>query len=98
MEYLSAWRNSHRLEITNHHRLREQDLDVSFSSAVTEHESSDAAGSLLGEESNSFWREHKSAKSKCDKNRKGKRNAVIFTVMQRVKIYKLTTAVCIEPL
>lgn len=37
-------------------------LDINFSSAVTDHDSSDAAGDGLGEESNSFWRDHKSAK------------------------------------
>jgi YtoQ family protein len=37
-------------------------LDISFSSAVTDHDASDAAGDVLGEESNSFWRDHKSAK------------------------------------
>ncbi len=38
------------------------DLPVSFSSAVTDHEASDAAGDLLGAESNAFWRDHKSSK------------------------------------
>jgi len=38
------------------------DLDINFSSAVTNHEASDAAGDVLGEEDNSFWRDHKSAK------------------------------------
>ena len=33
-----------------------------FSSAVTNHEASDAAGDLLGDEDKSFWRDHKSAK------------------------------------
>lgn len=37
-------------------------LPVSFTSAVTDHESSDAAGDVLGEESNNFWRDHKSSK------------------------------------
>lgn len=37
-------------------------LPVNFLSAVTNHEASDAAGDLLGEESNGFWRDHKSAK------------------------------------
>lgn len=37
-------------------------LPVQFSSAVTNHEASDAAGDLLGEELNQFWRDHKSAK------------------------------------
>ena len=34
----------------------------SFSSAVTDHEASDAAGDFLGKEENNFWRDHKSAK------------------------------------
>ena len=38
------------------------ELPVVFASAVTDHEASDAAGDVLGEESNSFWRDHKSAK------------------------------------
>lgn len=37
-------------------------LDIEFTSAVTNHEASDAAGDGLGPESNSFWRDHKSAK------------------------------------
>ena len=37
-------------------------LPVSFSSAVTNHEASDAAGDLLGKESDNFWRDHKSSK------------------------------------
>jgi len=37
-------------------------LSISFSSAVTNHEKSDSAGDLLGPEEKSFWRDHKSAK------------------------------------
>ena len=37
-------------------------LAINFSSAVTNHEASDAAGDVLGKEDNSFWRDHKSAK------------------------------------
>ncbi|MEJ6654631.1 MAG: YtoQ family protein [Pseudomonas sp.] len=37
-------------------------LDVVFTSAVTDHEASDAAGDHLGAEDNAFWRDHKSAK------------------------------------
>lgn len=37
-------------------------LPVSFSSAITIHEASDAAGDLLGPESSNFWRDHKSSK------------------------------------
>ncbi len=38
------------------------DLPVVFTSAVTNHEASDAAGDLLGAEDNNFWRDHKSSK------------------------------------
>lgn len=38
------------------------DLPVEFSSAVINHEASDAAGDLLGAEPDNFWRDHKSAK------------------------------------
>ena len=37
-------------------------LDVVFTSAVTDHEASDAAGDCLGAELNAFWRDHKSSK------------------------------------
>ncbi len=37
-------------------------LPVSFCSAVTDHEASDAAGDVLGTESEGFWRDHKSSK------------------------------------
>lgn len=37
-------------------------LDIRFTSANTDHESSDAAGDVLGAESQSFWRDHKSSK------------------------------------
>ncbi len=40
----------------------QQGLSIVFTSAVTDHETSDSAGDLLGEESNNFWRDHKSAK------------------------------------
>ena len=39
-----------------------KNLAVEFVSPNTDHASSDAAGDCLGEESNSFWRDHKSAK------------------------------------
>lgn len=35
---------------------------LEFSSAVTDHDASDAAGDVLGAEENNFWRDHKSAK------------------------------------
>ena len=37
-------------------------LPVEFTSAVTNHEASDAAGDVLGTEKDSFWRDHKSSK------------------------------------
>lgn len=37
-------------------------LPVEFSSAVTHHDASDAAGDVLGGETTQFWRDHKSAK------------------------------------
>jgi len=37
-------------------------LPVTFSSAVTDHAASDAAGDVLGAETNNFWRDHKSSK------------------------------------
>lgn len=37
-------------------------LPVQFTSAVTNHEASDAAGDGLAPESSSFWRDHKSSK------------------------------------
>ncbi|MBL4775529.1 MAG: YtoQ family protein [Mariprofundus sp.] len=39
-----------------------QNLSISFSSASTDHEASDAAGDMLGNEEEGFWRDHKSAK------------------------------------
>ena len=40
----------------------EAGLPIQFSSAVTDHDTSDAAGDSLGDETNNFWRDHKSAK------------------------------------
>lgn len=41
---------------------KDNGLDIVFTSAVTNHEASDAAGDHLGEESSQFWRDHKSSK------------------------------------
>ncbi len=41
---------------------KQNGLPVTFTSAVTDHEASDAAGDLLGQEDNNFWRDHKSSK------------------------------------
>ncbi len=37
-------------------------LPVEFTSPVTDHDASDAAGDVLGRESDRFWRDHKSSK------------------------------------
>ena len=37
-------------------------LDISFSSAVTNQEASDAAGDCLGLEAKTYWRDHKSSR------------------------------------
>ena len=37
-------------------------LAVAFTSAVTDHQASDAAGDVLGEQVQPFWRDHQSAK------------------------------------
>ena len=41
---------------------KKHNLPVTFTSAVTDHEASDAAGDMLGAETNNFWRDHKSSK------------------------------------
>jgi len=40
----------------------ERGLPVTFTSAVTDHAASDAAGDVLGAEDEPFWRDHKSSK------------------------------------
>ena len=41
---------------------KKRGLTIEFTSAVTDHTASDAAGDLLGDEDKAFWRDHKSAK------------------------------------
>jgi YtoQ family protein len=41
---------------------RKVDLNIVFYSAVTDHEASDGAADMLGVETQSVWRDHKSAK------------------------------------
>lgn len=41
---------------------KENKLPICFISAVTDHEASDAAGDILGETPDAFWRDHQSAK------------------------------------
>ncbi len=38
------------------------ELPIEFTSAVTDHDASDAAGDMLGPESSGFWRDHKSSR------------------------------------
>ena len=55
-EIHSAWRE----EIIN--GVKELDLPIEFLTPVVTHEASDDAGDVLGEEDQSFWKDHKSAK------------------------------------
>ena len=55
-------------------------LPVVFSSAVTDHEASDGAGDLLGEERSSFWRDHKSSKVNAIRTRTLIKNCDIAVV------------------
>ncbi len=41
---------------------KDHGLAITFTSAVTDHEASDAAGDVLGENDNGFWRDHQSSK------------------------------------
>lgn len=41
---------------------KKNNLPVIFTSAVTDHEASDAAGDVLGAEEANYWRDHKSSK------------------------------------
>lgn len=41
---------------------KEHGLAIIFTSAVTDHEASDSAGDVLGENDNGFWRDHQSSK------------------------------------
>ena len=38
------------------------DLPVIFTSTITDHDASDAAGDMLGPEASGYWRDHKSSK------------------------------------
>ncbi len=55
-EIHTDWRNEIIDGVTS------KDLDIEFTSAVTDHDASDAAGDRLGKEADNFWRDHKSAK------------------------------------
>jgi YtoQ family protein len=55
-------------------------LPVSFCSAVTDHQASDAAGDILGEESDGFWRDHKSAKVNAIRTKTAIENADVAVI------------------
>src|SRR5699024_347442 len=55
-EIHSDWRNQIK------QACEEEGLNLEFYAPVTDHDASDAAGDVLGEENQAFWRDHKSAK------------------------------------
>lgn len=58
-----------------------RDLDVQFSSPVTDHDASDDCGvAILGAEDSKFWHDHKGAKLNAIRTRKGIENADIVVV------------------
>jgi YtoQ family protein len=64
-EIHSDWRN----EIIN--LCKNENLEISFSSPITDHEASDNCGiDILGPEENNFWKDNKGAKINSIKTRK----------------------------
>ncbi|GAB5431481.1 MAG: YtoQ family protein [Epibacterium sp.] len=58
-----------------------RDLDVRFSSPVTDHDASDDCGvAILGAEDSKFWHDHKGAKLNAIRTRKGIEDADIVVV------------------
>lgn len=58
-----------------------EDLDVAFSSPVTDHDASDDCGvAILGNEANKFWHDHKGAKVNAIRTRHGIETADIVVV------------------
>ncbi|MDC1072418.1 YtoQ family protein [Gammaproteobacteria bacterium] len=55
-------------------------LPITFTSAVTNHEDSDAAGDMLGVEAVSFWRDHKSSKVNAIRTRTQLENCDIAVI------------------
>ena len=55
-------------------------LPVTFTSPVTDHAASDAAGDMLGPESTGYWRDHKSAKVNAVRTRTLIRQADLVVV------------------
>lgn len=58
-----------------------KELDVQFSSPVTDHDASDDCGvRILGAETNKFWHDHKGAKLNAIRTRKGIEDADVVVV------------------
>lgn len=58
-----------------------KDLDVTFDSAVTDHEASDDCGvAILGSEENKFWHDHKGAQINAIRTRRGIAQADVVVV------------------
>ncbi|MGR3621430.1 YtoQ family protein [Pseudophaeobacter sp.] len=58
-----------------------KDLDVSFHSPVTDHDSSDDCGvAILGQEDNKYWHDHKGAMVNAIRTRKGLADADVVVV------------------
>jgi len=55
-EIHTGWRHQIESGVMSHQ------LPILFTSAVTDHAASDAAGDVLGKESVNYWRDHKSSK------------------------------------
>ena len=55
-------------------------LPITFTSAVTNHDDSDAAGDMLGAEAVSFWRDHKSSKVNAIRTRTQLENCDIAVI------------------
>jgi len=59
---------------------KRQGLAIDFTSAVTNHEASDAAGDCLGQESVPFWRDHQSAKVNAMRTKTAIKNCDIAVI------------------
>ena len=58
-----------------------RDLDVTFNSAVTDHDASDDCGvAILGAEPNKYWHDHKGAMVNAIRTRKGLADADVVVV------------------
>lgn len=77
--YLSGEIHSNwRKEIINASEI--QDLGIQFFTPETEHQKSDDAGDVLGEEEKAFWKDHKSAKINSIRISSGIKSADIVVV------------------